>query len=100
MPEQEYMHLQTRFHEEVADDQDQDRDQETEFENDMHLMKDVVEEPVQLTWRSWMVVLVTCFAQIAQVFITVAAGQITTFVARDLGDAALSGWIIRESFAW
>lgn len=53
-------------------------------------------EHVQLTWRSWVVVLVTCFAQMAQVFVVAGSGQNITFIARDLGDASLAGWIIRK----
>lgn len=53
-------------------------------------------QPRRLTWRSWTVVLVTCFAQMAQVFVIAGSGQVIAFIARDLGDAGLSGWIIRE----
>jgi len=55
-------------------------------------------EHVRLTWRSWVVVLVTCFAQMAQVFVLAGSGQNIAFIARDLGDASLAGWIIREHF--
>jgi len=53
-------------------------------------------EHVRLTWRSWVVVLVTCFAQMAQVFVVAGSGQNITFIARDLGNASLAGWIIRK----
>lgn len=53
-------------------------------------------EHVQLTWRSWVVVFTTCFAQFAQIFVVAGSGQNITFIARDLGDASLAGWIIRE----
>lgn len=53
-------------------------------------------EHVQLTWRSWLVVFVTCFAQLAQVFVVVGSGQNIAFIARDLGNAELSSWIIRK----
>lgn len=61
-------------------------------------------EHVNLSWRSWMVVLVSCFAIVAQVFVVTAAGSVIAFIIRDLGkdspDAgALAGWIIRMSFA-
>lgn len=49
------------------------------------------------TWRSHLVVFVTCFAQMAQVFVIVGSGQILVFISRDLGDPDLAGWIIRES---
>lgn len=60
-------------------------------------------EHVNLSWRSWMVVLVSCFAIVAQVFVVTAAGSVIAFIIRDLGkdspDAgALAGWIIRRSF--
>ena len=54
------------------------------------------EDHVYLTWRSWLVVLVTCFAQMAQVFVVAGSGQNIAFIARDLGDASLAGWIIRK----
>ncbi|KAG0646930.1 Core trichothecene cluster (CTC) 12 [Hyphodiscus hymeniophilus] len=50
---------------------------------------------INLTWRSWMVVFVTCFAIMAQVFVVVAAGSVIGFIVRDLGDGAISGWIIQ-----
>lgn len=61
-------------------------------------------EQVSLSWRSWMVVLVSCFAIVAQVFVVTAAGSVIAFIIRDLGknspDAgALAGWIIRISIA-
>lgn len=55
------------------------------------------EDHIKLTWRSWLVVFVTCFAQLAQVFVVAGAGQNIAFIARDLGDASLAGWIIREN---
>lgn len=60
-------------------------------------------EKVSLSWRSWIVVLVSCFAIVAQVFVVTAAGSVIAFIIRDLGkdspDAgALAGWIIRMSF--
>lgn len=62
------------------------------------------DEQVSLSWRSWMVVLVSCFAIVAQVFVVTAAGSVIAFIIRDLGkdspDAgALAGWIIRMSFS-
>ncbi|KAG4420797.1 hypothetical protein IFR04_006077 [Cadophora malorum] len=50
---------------------------------------------INLTWRSWMVVFVTCFAIMAQVFVVVAAGSVIGFIVRDLGDGAIAGWIIQ-----
>ncbi|CZR54295.1 uncharacterized protein PAC_04179 [Phialocephala subalpina] len=45
---------------------------------------------INLTWRSWMVVFI-----MAQVFVVVAAGSVIGFIIRDLGDAAIAGWIIQ-----
>jgi hypothetical protein len=53
-------------------------------------------EHIRLGWRSWMVVFVTCFAIMAQVFVVVAAGSVIAFIIRDLGDASIAGWIIRK----
>ncbi|KAI0879315.1 major facilitator superfamily domain-containing protein [Hypoxylon argillaceum] len=50
---------------------------------------------IQLSWRSWLVVFITCFAITAQVFVVVAAGSVIAFIIRDLGDASLAGWIIQ-----
>ncbi|CAK7237427.1 hypothetical protein SCUCBS95973_009956 [Sporothrix curviconia] len=50
---------------------------------------------IDLSWRSWLVVFITCFAIMAQVFVVVAAGSVIAFIVRDLGDSAISGWIIQ-----
>ncbi|KAI0100456.1 MFS general substrate transporter [Hypoxylon sp. NC0597] len=50
---------------------------------------------VHLSWRSWLVVFITCFAIMAQVFVVVAAGSVIAFIIRDLGDASIAGWIIQ-----
>ncbi|KAK0945006.1 hypothetical protein LTR29_003598 [Friedmanniomyces endolithicus] len=52
-------------------------------------------EHIELTWKSWMVVFVCTFAIMAQVFVVVAAGSVIAFIVRDLGDAAICGWIIQ-----
>ena len=52
---------------------------------------------VNLSWRTWVVVFVACFAVMAQVFVVVAAGSVIAFIIRDLGDGDLAGWIIGES---
>ncbi|KAK3067965.1 hypothetical protein LTR53_014821 [Teratosphaeriaceae sp. CCFEE 6253] len=52
-------------------------------------------EHINLTWKSWMVVFVCCFAIMAQVFVVVAAGSVIAFIIRDLGDAPIAGWIIQ-----
>ena len=50
---------------------------------------------INLSWRSWLVVFLSCFAIMAQVFVVVAAGSVIAFIVRDLGDASISGWIIQ-----
>ena len=50
---------------------------------------------INLTWRSWMVVFISCFAIMAQVFVVVAAGSVIAFIIADLGDAPIAGWIIQ-----
>ncbi|KAF3065326.1 Vacuolar basic amino acid transporter 5 [Daldinia childiae] len=50
---------------------------------------------IHLSWRSWLVVFITCFAIMAQVFVVVAAGSVIAFIARDLGDASIAGWVIQ-----
>ncbi|KAI0003579.1 MFS general substrate transporter [Xylariaceae sp. FL0662B] len=50
---------------------------------------------VQLSWRSWLVVFITCFAIMAQVFVVVAAGSVIAFIVRDLGDGPIAGWVIQ-----
>ncbi|OAA59098.1 Major facilitator superfamily domain, general substrate transporter [Niveomyces insectorum RCEF 264] len=50
---------------------------------------------INLSWRSWLVVFVTCFAIMAQVLVVVAASSVIAFIVRDLGEAPISGWIIQ-----
>ena len=50
---------------------------------------------IDLTWKSWVVVFVSCFAIMAQVFVVVAAGSVIAFITADLGDAPIAGWIIQ-----
>ena len=50
---------------------------------------------VHIGWRSWVVVAVTTFVIMAQVFVVTAAGSVIAFIVRDLGDAGISGWIIQ-----
>lgn len=52
-------------------------------------------EHVHLSWRSWLVVFITCFAIMAQVFVVVAAGSVIAFIIRELGEAPLAGWVIQ-----
>jgi hypothetical protein len=73
-------------------------DRATAFEAPVEHLKEYQEaEHIRLGWRSWIVVFVTCFAIMAQVFVVVAAGSVIAFIIRDLGDPSIAGWIIRES---
>ncbi|KAJ7826652.1 major facilitator superfamily domain-containing protein [Mycena leptocephala] len=45
---------------------------------------------VMLTWRSWLVVFISCFAIFSQVFVVVAAGSVIAFIIRDLGEPAIA----------
>lgn len=60
-----------------------------------HIAELQAAQHIDLTWRSWMVVFVACFAIMAQVFVVVAAGSVIAFIIQDLGSPALSGWIIQ-----
>ncbi|KAJ7308566.1 major facilitator superfamily domain-containing protein [Mycena albidolilacea] len=54
------------------------------------------DDRVKLTWRSWMVVFITSVAIFSQTFVIVAAaGSVIAFIIRDLGEPAISGWIIQ-----
>lgn len=75
----------------------QQRAHATEFEAPMEHIQELNEaEHINLSWRSWLVVFVTCFAIMAQVFVVVAAGSVIAFIIRDLGDGSIAGWIIRS----
>lgn len=50
---------------------------------------------IDLTWKSWIVVFVSCWAIMAQVYVVVAAGSVIAFIIRDLGDPSIAGWIIQ-----
>lgn len=51
--------------------------------------------PVKLTWKSWLVVFISCFAIMSQVFVVTAAGSVIAFIVRDMGSSSTSGWIIQ-----
>ncbi|KAG4412715.1 hypothetical protein IFR04_014146 [Cadophora malorum] len=55
----------------------------------------VDDEHINLGWRSWLVVFMTCFAVMAQVFVVVGPGNVISFIIREIGDPALVGWIIQ-----
>lgn len=74
-----------------------DREHAVDFEPPMQHIQELSQaEHINLTWRSWVVVFVSCFAIMAQVFVVVAAGSVIAFIIRDLGDAPIAGWIIRK----
>ncbi|KAH6715778.1 major facilitator superfamily domain-containing protein [Leptodontidium sp. MPI-SDFR-AT-0119] len=56
---------------------------------------DAEDEHINLSWRSWLVVFMTCFAIMGQVFVVVGPGNVISFIIRELGDPALVGWIIQ-----
>ncbi|TGJ83164.1 hypothetical protein E0Z10_g5595 [Xylaria hypoxylon] len=70
---------------------------EDENPNVVSIQQEAVEGAyhIQLSWRSWLVVFITCFAIMSQVFVVVAAGSVIAFIIRDLGDAPIAGWIIQ-----
>lgn len=80
----------------IENAQAEERQRAAEFEAPMQHIQELREaEHINLSWRSWLVVFVTCFAIMAQVFVVVAAGSVIAFIIRDLGDASIAGWIIR-----
>lgn len=50
-----------------------------------HIAELQAAQHINLTWRSWVVVFVACFAIMAQVFVVVAAGSVIAFIIQDLG---------------
>lgn len=67
------------------------------FEPPMQHSRELREaEHINLTWRSRVVVFVSCFAIMAQVFVVIAAGSVIAFIIRDLGEAPIAGWIVRK----
>ncbi|KAH7411852.1 major facilitator superfamily domain-containing protein [Phaeosphaeria sp. MPI-PUGE-AT-0046c] len=50
---------------------------------------------IDLSWRSWVVVFVCCFAVMSQVFVVVAAGSVLSFIIRELGEPAIASWVIQ-----
>lgn len=91
--------VKTKFQEDVESTIDVRSNVTASEENLSATKNEVVDEHYHLTWRSYLVVIVTCFAQMAQVFVIVGSGQIMAFISRDLGDAELAGWIIRKSLS-
>ncbi|KAL1989712.1 hypothetical protein VTN49DRAFT_6909 [Thermomyces lanuginosus] len=70
--------------------------QQIEDANDLSSPSSPQEIKIKLSWRSWVVVFVSCFAIVAQVFVVTAAGSVIAFIIRDLGgDPGLAGWIIQ-----
>ncbi|EXJ83364.1 hypothetical protein A1O1_06985 [Capronia coronata CBS 617.96] len=80
----------------IENAQAEERRRAAEFEAPMEHIQELNEaQHINLSWRSWLVVFVTCFAIMAQVFVVVAAGSVIAFIIRDLGDASIAGWIIQ-----
>ncbi|KAL1862691.1 hypothetical protein VTK73DRAFT_6694 [Phialemonium thermophilum] len=53
------------------------------------------ENRVPLGWRSWLVVLITLWGNVVQVYTVVSVGNIIAFIIRDLGEPGLAGWAIQ-----
>ncbi|GME39196.1 mfs general substrate transporter [Neofusicoccum parvum] len=51
--------------------------------------------PLDLGWRTWLVVFLTSFTIMAQVYTTVAAASVVAFIAMDFPGSSLTGWIIQ-----
>ncbi|KAI7473922.1 aldolase [Hortaea werneckii] len=67
-------------------------------ELDNEFKQEIQETPplhIHLTWKTWMVVFISCFAIMAQVYVVTAAGSVIAFIERDLGDGGIAGWIIQ-----
>lgn len=77
--------------------QDQKHGHATDFEAPAQHVQELSQaQHINLSWRTWVVVFVACFAIMAQVFVVVAAGSVIAFIIRDLGDGDRAGWIIGE----
>ncbi|KIW99285.1 uncharacterized protein Z519_00948 [Cladophialophora bantiana CBS 173.52] len=50
---------------------------------------------VKLSWKTWVVVFISCFSITTQVFVVAAATSVIAFIVRDIGDAPNSTWIIQ-----
>lgn len=82
---------------ENAPTHDQKHANATDFEAPAQHVQELSEaQHINLSWRTWIVVFVACFAIMAQVFVVVAAGSVIAFIIRDLGDGDRAGWIIGE----
>ncbi|KAK0612703.1 Efflux pump FUS6 [Lasiodiplodia hormozganensis] len=51
--------------------------------------------PLDLGWRTWLVVFLSSFTIMAQVYTTVSAASVVAFIAMDFEGSSLSGWIIQ-----
>jgi hypothetical protein len=89
--------IENAAHAERDRERERERQRAAEFEPPTQHIQELNDaEHINLSWRSWLVVFVTCFAIMAQVFVVVAAGSVIAFIIRDLGDAPIAGWIIRK----
>ncbi|KAI7248968.1 hypothetical protein KC335_g18059, partial [Hortaea werneckii] len=64
-------------------------------DDELHEEGDETPFHIHLTWKTWMVVFISCFAIMAQVYVVTAAGSVIAFIERDLGDGGIAGWIIQ-----
>ncbi|KAG8625437.1 hypothetical protein KVT40_007188 [Elsinoe batatas] len=79
----------------IAVTQDEHKDA-LEFEPPSAHVNELAEaEHVKLSWHTWAVVFISCFAIMAQVYVVVAAGSVIAFIIRDLGEPGIAGWIIQ-----
>ncbi|KAH7046744.1 major facilitator superfamily domain-containing protein [Macrophomina phaseolina] len=83
-----------------VEDTDTSADRASPHHREVHV-KTIQEEaaeqasPLDLGWRTWLVVFLSSFTIMAQVYTTVAAASVVAFIAMDFEVSSLSGWIIQ-----
>ncbi|EKG11270.1 Pyridoxal phosphate-dependent enzyme beta subunit [Macrophomina phaseolina MS6] len=83
-----------------VEDTDTSADRASPHHREVHV-KTIQEEaaeqasPLDLGWRTWLVVFLSSFTIMAQVYTTVAAASVVAFIAMDFEGSSLSGWIIQ-----
>lgn len=96
--------IMTKFSEEFGADILSQRAKQSENDSitstDAKVGDDEAHHQTKLTWRSWLAVAVSCWAQLAQVYVVAGAGQNIAFIARDIGNPDLAGWIVRKYCPW
>ncbi|KIW17942.1 hypothetical protein PV08_05137 [Exophiala spinifera] len=59
-------------------------------------LADAGEMDVLLGWRTWLVVFISAFLTLfMQIFTTVAAPSVIAFIVQDIGDQAMSAWVLQ-----